>query len=578
MALKGNLSDFSLPDVFSLIQLSKKTGVLRIAREGCEGSIWFRDGEVFFATSDWRRELLGQRLVSEGKITPNALERALATRKAEPVDGRRLGTILVDEGYLVPSTLETFVQEQIQDTIFDLMRWDDGAFHFEPLTEIPSDEDIGLSVSVENIVMEGSRRLDEWNRIRRKIPSMDMVFRMSTAPGQGTFEISLKPAEWKLLLALDGARSVAELAEETRRTDFEVARALYGLHSAGLLELAADEDAEAAREHRKTRAARLDAARESGRRRAHAAAHADAGSSAAQAAADEPAFLTSPSVAEGPPVADFDTLIAAAAAGRESLDLEETAEPQTIHDLIGQDREPAPAPPISEPIVEAPLPLEPVEPEEPSEPPPPPIVEESFREPTASQRAPEPDSHERAPAPPSAEFASLIGVDVEGTAAAAEPVREAEELEPLLDLGPRGAPGSAPGHEPVASSAEREPESGWVTPLVEAVFQPRPEEPAESEPAESEAGPELGPGPELEAGPRPAAPAGGSLDEDFSSADSVVLGDELTALTGAERGRRTAPPAPKAPIDAEGPLNRIRRDTRVDRDTIRRIIDGLEHL
>ncbi|MDI6712993.1 MAG: DUF4388 domain-containing protein, partial [Anaerosomatales bacterium] len=175
MALRGNLKDFSLPDVFQLVQLSKKTGVLRIKRADAEGSIWFRDGEVFFAQSDWNREPLGQRLVNAGRITPSALAKAIEIRSREPEGGRRLGQILVDEGYVTQPVLEAFVQEQIQDTIFDLMRWDEGEFDFEILPAVV-EEDIGLSVSIENIVMEGSRRIEEWNRIKKKVPSMDMVF------------------------------------------------------------------------------------------------------------------------------------------------------------------------------------------------------------------------------------------------------------------------------------------------------------------------------------------------------------------------------------------------------------------
>jgi hypothetical protein len=166
MALRGNLRDFSLPDVFQLVTLSGKTGVLHIKRTGAEGSVWFRDGEVFFAQSDWHREPLGTRLVTAGKITPSALSRALEVQRAEAPSGRRLGQILVDEGYTSEKVLEAFVQEQIQDTIFDLFRWDEGDFDFETLESAP-EEDIGLSVSIENIVMEGSRRLEEWARIKK---------------------------------------------------------------------------------------------------------------------------------------------------------------------------------------------------------------------------------------------------------------------------------------------------------------------------------------------------------------------------------------------------------------------------
>jgi hypothetical protein len=299
MALRGNLKDFSLPDVFQLVQLSKKTGVLRIKRPDAEGSIWFRDGEVFFAQSDWNREPLGQRLVNAGRITPSALAKAMEIRASEPHGGRRLGQILVDEGYITQPVLEAFVQEQIQDTIFDLMRWDEGEFNFEILPEVV-DEDIGLSVSIENIVMEGSRRIEEWNRIKKKVPSMDMVFKMATAPGEGTFEISLKPTEWNLLLLTDGTRTVAELARELGKTDFEVARIIYGLFSAGLLEVASDEEVERLRTERAEREARRAArAAELAERRAAAApvvqpVAPEAVTVGAPAAVPEPAHAVAP--------------------------------------------------------------------------------------------------------------------------------------------------------------------------------------------------------------------------------------------------------------------------------------------
>ena len=257
MALRGNLKDFSLPDVFQLVTFSRKTGVLRIVRQdGAHGSVWFRDGDVFFAQSNWHTEPLGERLVRAQRLTSQALARALALRADEGEDGRRLGKILVDEGYITEQVLSAFVSDQIQETIFDLMRWDEGDFDFEAIPEAV-EEDIGLSVSIENVIMEGSRRLEEWTRIKKKIPSVDVVFKMATAPSEGTFEISLKPTEWNLLLLIDGTRSVAELAHETERTDLEVARIIYGLFSAGLLEFATDEEVGRLRAERGARQERL---------------------------------------------------------------------------------------------------------------------------------------------------------------------------------------------------------------------------------------------------------------------------------------------------------------------------------
>lgn len=254
MALRGSLEDFSLPDVLQLIGLSRKTGVLRVRRgEAAEGSIWFRDGDIFFAQSDWQRTKLGERLIAAQKITPNALDRVLAIHASDP-QGRRIGQILVDESYITGPLLEVFVQEQIQDTVFDLLRWEDGEFSFESLPAL-LDEDIGLAVSIENISIEASRRMEEWERIKGKVPSMDTVFRMAATSGESGFEVSLKPTEWNVLMLIDGSRNISDLAGATGQTDFEVARIAHGLFSAGLLEVVDDAEATVLRSARLSREA-----------------------------------------------------------------------------------------------------------------------------------------------------------------------------------------------------------------------------------------------------------------------------------------------------------------------------------
>ncbi len=45
MSLSGSLRDFSIPDVFRLVSLSGKSGVLHLTRDDAEGSVWFRDGQ-----------------------------------------------------------------------------------------------------------------------------------------------------------------------------------------------------------------------------------------------------------------------------------------------------------------------------------------------------------------------------------------------------------------------------------------------------------------------------------------------------------------------------------------------------
>lgn len=243
MALEGNLRDFSLGDMFRLLASGSKTGTLYLENTEAQGKVCFKKGRVFFASSNWNRESLGRRLVKAGVISEKQLRQALGLQKIQKKEkaGRRLGQILVDEGYMESKILENFIQEQINDTLFDLFRWEDGELRFEA-DEVAEEEDIGVSVSVENIIMEASRRLEMWNRIRQKIPSLNTAFVMAGAPGDKSMEIHLKPKEWMLMCYLHGGRSVRELVDLTGYNDFETAKILYGMYSAGLIEKVGPED------------------------------------------------------------------------------------------------------------------------------------------------------------------------------------------------------------------------------------------------------------------------------------------------------------------------------------------------
>ncbi len=237
MTLEGNLKDFSLAEMFRLLSSGQKTGTLRMTRSDAEGKVCFKKGRVFFASSDYNREPLGKRLVEAGVVSDKQLRQALGLQKIQKKEkaGRRLGQILVEEGYLERKVLESLIQDQINDTLFDLFRWEEGDLSFGP-EEACEEEDIGISVSVENIIMESSRRLELWDRIREKITSMETRFVMASAPGEKSTEIHLKPREWMLLCYLHGGRSVRELTELTGYSDFETAKILYGMSAAGLIE------------------------------------------------------------------------------------------------------------------------------------------------------------------------------------------------------------------------------------------------------------------------------------------------------------------------------------------------------
>lgn len=237
MALEGNLKDFSLADMFRLLAKGSKTGTLHITTRGEEGIVCFRDGEVFYAAASIQREPTGKRLTRAGVISEKQLRQAQGLMKIQKRDkaDRKLGQILVDEGYLDAEVLEGFIGDQITEALFVMLRWDEGELRFEA-DEHRSDVDLGLSLPVDRAVSDAEKRLDAWERIKDKIPSMDTRFAMSSSPGQKPMDIHLKPREWMLLCYLHGARSVSELAQLTGYNDFDTAKTLYGMYAGGLIE------------------------------------------------------------------------------------------------------------------------------------------------------------------------------------------------------------------------------------------------------------------------------------------------------------------------------------------------------
>lgn len=237
--LRGTLDDFTLPDIFRLMSLSKKTGSLQVERSAGQGKVWFRDGEVYYAESSLSKEPLGQKLVRSKALTEGQLRKALDQHAGS---GKRLGEVLLESGMVDEDQIMMVVRQQIEDAAFDLLRWELGEFLWEPGEE--TNPEVVIYVTVENLIMEASRRLDELEVIQRKIPSPDTVLAMAATPPEGAVEINITPEEWRILVLVNGSRSVREIGELVGLDDFAAMRTLYGLVSAGLAEVPgrADED------------------------------------------------------------------------------------------------------------------------------------------------------------------------------------------------------------------------------------------------------------------------------------------------------------------------------------------------
>lgn len=231
MAIRGSLSEASLPDVLQLLAMGRKTGCLSVTHRNAFGSIYFNRGRIAFASIVNRRDRLGDLLVSNAIITRADLDAAVAEQRRQPE--RRLGEILIAQQLITREELHQHIKRQIEEAVYYLFTWTRGTFSFEP-DVLPDEQDFLVSINPESLLLEGARRIDEWGLIEKKIPSFDVIFALDRGHLAAS-QVELTMEQEALLPLIDGVRDVAALVDASGLIEFEVGKALYGLATAGFL-------------------------------------------------------------------------------------------------------------------------------------------------------------------------------------------------------------------------------------------------------------------------------------------------------------------------------------------------------
>jgi hypothetical protein len=232
--LRGNLKEFSLPNILQLVSMSAKSGALTIRRDNQWGRILFRKGLICYAFSVPQHLPLGERLVRDGVITAAQLHQALAAQEGG-AESLRLGAILLAENVLDRGALEHAVREQVQGTAFDFFSWPDGAFEFGVDKQM-SDEDILVEMHVESVIMEGCRRIDEWERFVEHIGSMERIPHLTCSSNVAELGgILLTTEEWRAIVHMDGRADINTILRDSGLDRFHGAKVMYSLHSRGLI-------------------------------------------------------------------------------------------------------------------------------------------------------------------------------------------------------------------------------------------------------------------------------------------------------------------------------------------------------
>ena len=238
MAIEGPLKELGLHDVFQLLDLSRKTGVMRITSQlrNNEGMVAFDGGAIVYAEIKSNPHRIGDMLVRAGKVTEGDLERARAIQEREGPH-QRLGQILVSIGALSARDLERQVEFHVAEVVFELLSWQEGFFSFAEGTLAGVPADAMVKIRTESLLMEGARRIDEWSRIESHVPHLGVIPGLAAVEDGAGAQLDLLPAEWEVLAEVDGERDVRQIAGRLARSEFEVARTLFGLVATGVIEL-----------------------------------------------------------------------------------------------------------------------------------------------------------------------------------------------------------------------------------------------------------------------------------------------------------------------------------------------------
>jgi hypothetical protein len=229
-SLRGSLASFRLPDVLTFVSSAKKSGTLTLTSGSSEAIVYFDDGAVIFAGSNQETLRLSAVLLRKKHISTEQRDAIDALMKAE---GGRFGQFAVQQGLLTEEQLRDFLKVQVSEIIYDSFVWPGGDFAFLDGATVPPYA-VTIAVDLSNLIMEGARRIAEWEECERLLPDNGVVFRVVSNPDAEKITLTLD--EWRILFLINGRRSLGELVDDSNDGPLTVYRVVYGLLGNKLIE------------------------------------------------------------------------------------------------------------------------------------------------------------------------------------------------------------------------------------------------------------------------------------------------------------------------------------------------------
>ncbi len=226
IAPEGRLEGITVPELLWRLAHEQHTGAVVLERQGVTKTLVLREGRVVFATSGDPEDQLGPFLLRRGEVRLGALLEA-----DERLDGgRRLGETLVELGFLAPSALPRAVQEQVREIALSVFAWRDGSWRVTRAA-LPVHETITLDLAIEDLILAGTRRVRDWNWVRRVVGGSRAVYRATPASRDDALGLGL--TERLILEQLQLPLRVDQLCSAVYAPTHDIYRAIWALYITG---------------------------------------------------------------------------------------------------------------------------------------------------------------------------------------------------------------------------------------------------------------------------------------------------------------------------------------------------------
>jgi hypothetical protein len=234
MALKGNLRDFSVTQLLNLVNVAQKTGTLVVERSQEQVFVSFREGKLSFARNGADAAGLTMVLYHAKKL--NAAQVRAINERSRGMSDKELGLLLINSNYISQQEILSSLQAYYLNMVNRLFTWSEGLFHFDSDLLPPKDK-ITVRISLENLIIEGTRKMREWEQLQGEIPSLDMALKFSEHQGINLRNLNLSVDEWKVISFINPKNTIHQISKATNKNDLEIRRIVYSFIQAGLVEM-----------------------------------------------------------------------------------------------------------------------------------------------------------------------------------------------------------------------------------------------------------------------------------------------------------------------------------------------------